>query len=123
MKNHTTALEILSNGFKENFLNIVTDKTGKFVNNGPAELLVNFIRRKSSDDGRSFIETAEKFSNRPDYGQDGEVGGVNVDHQTGVTYVGAEGDSTWMTLGLLVTETMEGGGIPGWWDHQWSTGH
>lgn len=110
------------NRFKKNFLDIVTDTTRKYSDNGAAELLVELMQERSGLDGNSFAETAEKFSNQPDYGSNGEAGGVNVDHQTGATYVNSNCDSTWMTLELLVAAAMDGGGCPDWWDGTWTTG-
>ena len=109
------------NDFKNDFLGIVTDTTGKYADNGAADLLVELMQERSGRDGSNFAETVEKFSNRPDYGRNGEAGGVNVDHQTGTVYVNSD-DSTWMTLEQLVTAAMNGGGPPDWWDYTWTTG-
>lgn len=110
------------NEFKENFFDIVTDTTEKYAANGAAELLVDVMRECAKRSGSSFSETVERFSNRPNYGSDGEAGGINVDHQTGVTYVNSNCDCTWMTLELLVAAAMDGGGRPDWWDAAWTTG-
>lgn len=107
--------------FKNNFLDIVTDTTGKYVDNGAAALLVELVRECSGDDSDSFAKMAEEFSNDPTYGRNGEAGGVNVDHQTGVSYVNSS-DSIWMTLDALVDAALDGGGTPDWWDPDWTTG-
>lgn len=109
------------NNFKKNFLDIVTDTTGKYNGNGPAMVLVEFLNELAGKKSEIFAELAEKFSDLPEYCNNGEVGGVNVDHQTGASYVNST-DSTWMTLDGLVTAAMHGGGEPNWWNSEWTTG-
>lgn len=110
------------NKFKKNFLDIVTDSTDKFADNGAAALLIELVRQRSDNCRVSFAETTEYFSTKPNYGRNGEAGGVNVDYQTGVSYVDSNLESTWMTLDLLVAAALDGGGTPDWWDPDWTTG-
>jgi hypothetical protein len=63
--------------FKKNFLDVATGTTRKYTDNGAAEVLVELMHECSRLDGNSFAETTEKFSNQPNYGSNGEAGGVN----------------------------------------------
>ena len=86
-----------------------------------AQLLVEIVRAIGQCKEKNFAEAAEILSNKPEYGTEGQAGGVNVDHQRGITYSLTE-DATWVTLEDLVTVAMKGGGAPDWWDSEWTTG-
>lgn len=108
--------------FKQSFLAIVNDDTDKYDDDDAASLLTDAVLGIAEMEGWSFEEAAESLSERPNYGTNGEVGGVNIDHQTGVSYVEAGGESTWVTLDILVEAVLKPGNGFNWWNNEWTTG-
>lgn len=110
------------NDFKEKFIEIVSDNTSKYFDNGAASLLKRLVQERAEREGCSLADAAEAMSNEPDFGKDGAAGGVNVDYQTGVSYVDGGEECTWMTVEQLVIAALDGGGAPDWWEYEWTTG-
>lgn len=108
--------------FKCKFREIISDDSGKYRDNDAAQCLKNIIATLADDMQISLADAVLYFSERPDFGANGDAGGVNHDHQKGISFVGPAEDSTWMTLYNWVELIIQGGGCPGWWDLKWSTG-
>ena len=105
--------------FKKNFLNIINDPKKKYQDNEAAMFLIEVVEAYAGKE--HFEESVIILSEKPNYGSNGEIGGINVDHQKGVSYT-LTGDATWVTLDTLVADIYAGGGIPDWWDDEWTTG-
>lgn len=110
------------NNFKEKLMEIVFDNSTKYAGNGAAILLVKLVQNRAKQEGCDFAQAAEALSNEPDFGKNGEAGGVNVNRQTGVGFIDSGEEYTWMTLEALVDATLDGGHTPNLWDAEWTTG-
>lgn len=105
--------------FKQNFFEITNDSTGKYKESEAAMFLLSVVEDFKGKE--HFAESALALCDKPDYGSNGQIGGINVDHQAGVSYT-RYGDATWITLADVVTAVMNDCDIPDWWDSEWTTG-
>ena len=105
--------------FEKNFLGIINDSAGKYKKSEAAMFLLSVV--EDFEGKEHFTQSALVLSDKSDYGSNGQIGGINVDHQTGVSYT-RYGDATWITLGDLVNAVINDCDIPDWWDSEWTTG-
>jgi hypothetical protein len=109
--------------FKTDFLRIVKENVGEYPDGSPELVLQKVVESFTCVFDGTPEEALELLSGMPMYGgSTGFAGGVNVDRQLGVVYVGPCQEGTWITLSGLVDVILSGGGAPDWWDDEWTTG-
>jgi hypothetical protein len=111
--------------FNEKFLEIANNRKA-FLHNGPAQLVIEAIEYRARAGDLSIEEAIAQLSKEPNFGGQGEIGGVNVYHYTddqtgGVEYVTTD-KSTWMTLSDVVTQAFEKfpNDQPSWFMEEWT---
>lgn len=87
---------------------------------GAAHLLIEAIEEQSIMEGLTFEKMAVEMSKWVDFGQCGEIGGVNVyrgnDGSEKVEFT-SDIDSTWMSLEYIVRAVDDG--VDDWFDSDW----
>lgn len=111
--------------FTEKFLEIANNRKA-FFHNGPAQLVIEAIDYRSRAGDLSIEEAIAQLSKEPNFGGQGETGGVNVYHYTedqtgGIEYVTTD-ESTWMTLSDAVTQAFQKfpNDQPPWFMEEWT---
>lgn len=110
--------------FTEKFLEIANNRKAFFLNE-PAKLVIAAIDYRSQAQGMKIEQAIESLSKEPNFGGQGEIGGVNVYHYPDGQYDSVEyvtdDASTWMTLSDAVTQAFEPfpNAQPDWYSMDW----
>lgn len=113
-----------TSNFTEKFLEIANNRDA-FCFNNPAKLVFAAIDYRALAQRMTIEQANESLLKEPNFGGQGEIGGVNVYHFTDGQYDRVQytddSDSTWMTLSSAVKQAFQPSpnSQPDWYSEHW----